>query len=159
MRIIAFIIVSLLASAISHADLDFPVSFLILREDRPSRSIEYFSVYRPKQKIVLGVVPKKEPTRVELMHREPSARKEDDEFPVYLGVFSGALSTSGLLVLDTFLGSIGVSGYYIDHSYGFLILAIGSVIGFMYSYSTYVRKRAFAQASLVDLYNPSKEKC
>jgi hypothetical protein len=84
---------------------------------------------------------KKGPARIEVVNQNAYARKEEDELPQYFGLFGGAASVAGLIVLDVLFSSIGVSAYYINHNYNFLWLTIG----YLCSHSTFVRKRAIAE--------------
>lgn len=87
---------------------------------------------------------KKESTRIEVVNERSHARREED-LPVQQSVFWGVASASGFATADLLLGWIGISDYYINHSYGGLMLAIVAIIGFLLPYSTSVRKRAFAK--------------
>ena len=103
---------------------------------------EQISTYRP---VGIDHPAKKEPTRIEIIIEENYARKEEDELPEYLGAFAGAVASTSFILFDLFLGSIGLSGYYVNYEFTYIILGIGLMFGFLSSYSTYVRKEAMRE--------------
>lgn len=124
------------AGLASHLLEKEPPAYGIVEENGPRHAFSKPWIPNP------NLIAKKEGGAIAIVASGEEVPDGERDFPEYFGALSGAGTAFAALALTGLVTSMGATGYYISFRYWPWLLAIGTMIGFLCSWSDRVRRGA-----------------